>query len=120
MSAFAVLSDSRKIDSTRFLSRTEKKLRRLQRELSPRPKDRRNRAKAHIKVARQGGRLAPGLQPQGIHKIICDNQAVQVEPTRCPASGAPGSPSLCTTRDGPLSPACWSTGGLCAAAPSAK
>ncbi|WP_316746265.1 transposase, partial [Streptomyces sp. MK7] len=34
LSAFAVLSDGRKIDSPRFLRRAEKKLKRLQRELS--------------------------------------------------------------------------------------
>ncbi|MFI5794428.1 RNA-guided endonuclease InsQ/TnpB family protein, partial [Streptomyces sp. NPDC051677] len=42
LSAFAVLSDGQKIDSPRFLRRAEKKLRRLQRELSRKAKGSKN------------------------------------------------------------------------------
>ncbi|MGW0631701.1 RNA-guided endonuclease InsQ/TnpB family protein, partial [Streptomyces sp. NPDC002758] len=52
LSAFAVLSDGSKIDSPRFLRRAEKKLKRLQRELSRKAKGSNNRARARIKVAR--------------------------------------------------------------------
>jgi hypothetical protein len=69
LSAFAVLSDGTKISTPRFLRRAEKKLKRLQRELSRKTKGSKNRAKARIKVApaRARGRPAPGLPPQGIH-----------------------------------------------------
>lgn len=58
LSAFAVLSDGSKTDSPRFLRRAEKKLKRLQRELSRKAKGSKNRAKARIKVARQHARVA--------------------------------------------------------------
>ncbi|WP_432933474.1 RNA-guided endonuclease InsQ/TnpB family protein [Microbispora sp. CA-135349] len=53
LSAFAVLSDGRKIDSPRFLRRADKKLKRLQRALSRTAKGSNNRAKARLAVARQ-------------------------------------------------------------------
>src|SRR5213076_1826979 len=58
LSAFAVLSDGRKIAAPRFLRRAEKKLKRLQRDLSRTVKGSNNRAKARIKVARQHARVA--------------------------------------------------------------
>ncbi|MGD1216882.1 RNA-guided endonuclease InsQ/TnpB family protein [Streptomyces krungchingensis] len=81
-SAFAVPSDGRKIDSPRFLRRAEKKLRRLQRELSRKIKGSRNRAKARIKVARQHARVADrrrDFHHKASTQIIRDNQAVYVE-----------------------------------------
>ncbi|MFJ7293180.1 RNA-guided endonuclease InsQ/TnpB family protein [Streptomyces collinus] len=82
LSAFAVLSDGRKIGSPRFLRRAEKKLRRLGRELSRKVKGSKNRAKARIKVARQHARVA-NRRRDWHHKastqIIRDNQAVYVE-----------------------------------------
>ncbi|MFE7217110.1 RNA-guided endonuclease InsQ/TnpB family protein, partial [Streptomyces sp. NPDC057611] len=82
LSAFAVLSDGRKIDSPRFLRRAEKKLKRLGRELSRKTKGSKNRARARIKVARQHAKVA-GRRRDWHHKastqIIRDNQAVYVE-----------------------------------------
>jgi putative transposase len=82
LSAFAVLSDGRKIESPRFLRRAEKKLKRLGRELSRKAKGSRNRAKARIKVARQHAKVA--FRRRDFHhkvstQIIRDNQAVYVE-----------------------------------------
>ncbi|WP_073948013.1 RNA-guided endonuclease InsQ/TnpB family protein [Streptomyces kebangsaanensis] len=82
LSAFAVLSDGRKIDSPRFLRRAEKKLKRLQRELSRKVKGSKNRAKARIKVARQHARVADrrrDFHHKASTQIIRDNQAVYVE-----------------------------------------
>ncbi|WP_432187052.1 RNA-guided endonuclease InsQ/TnpB family protein [Streptomyces sp. Tue6028] len=82
LSAFAVLSDGRKIDSPRFLRRAEKKLKRLQRELSRKAKGSRNRAKARIKVARQHARVANrrrDFHHKASTQIIRDNQAVYME-----------------------------------------
>ncbi len=82
LSAFAVLSDGRKIDSPRFLRRAEKKLKRLGRELSRKVKGSKNRAKARIKVARQHARVADRRRDwhhKASTQIIRDNQAVYVE-----------------------------------------
>ncbi|GGV62032.1 RNA-guided endonuclease InsQ/TnpB family protein [Streptomyces massasporeus] len=82
LSAFAVLSDGRRIDSPRFLRRAEKKLRRLGRELSRKAKGSRNRAKARLKVARQHARVADRRRDwhhKASTQIIRDNQAVFVE-----------------------------------------
>jgi putative transposase len=82
LSAFAVLSDGTKIASPRFLRRAEKKLKRLQRDLSRKTKGSKNRAKARIKVARQHAKVA-NRRRDWHHKastqIIRDNQAVYVE-----------------------------------------
>jgi putative transposase len=82
LSVFAVLSDGRKIGSPRFLRRAEKKLKRLQRELSRKTKGSRNRHKARRKVARQHSKVTD--QRRDFHhkastQIIRDNQAVYVE-----------------------------------------
>jgi putative transposase len=82
LSVFAVLSDGRKIGSPRFLRRAEKKLKRLQRELSRKTKGSRNRHKARRKVARQHSKVTD--QRHDFHhkastQIIRDNQAVYVE-----------------------------------------
>ncbi|MBC2864245.1 RNA-guided endonuclease InsQ/TnpB family protein [Streptomyces mexicanus] len=82
LSAFAILSDGRKIDSPRFLRRAEKKLRRLQRELARKQKGSKNRAKARIKVARQHAKVADrrrDFHHKASTQIIRDNQAVYVE-----------------------------------------
>ncbi|NGO73097.1 RNA-guided endonuclease TnpB family protein [Streptomyces boncukensis] len=82
LSAFAVLSDGRKIDSPRFLRRAEKKLERLQREHSRKAKGSKNRAKARIKVARQHAKVADRRRDwhhKASTQIIRDNQAVYVE-----------------------------------------
>ncbi|MFJ9543731.1 RNA-guided endonuclease InsQ/TnpB family protein [Streptomyces sp. NPDC101225] len=82
LSAFAVLSDGSKIDSPRFLRRAEKKLRRLQRELSRKARGSKNRDKARIKVARQHAKVADRRRDwhhKASTQIIRDNQAVYVE-----------------------------------------
>jgi putative transposase len=82
LSAFAVLSDGRKIGSPRFLRRAEKKLKRLQRGLSRKVKGSKNRAKARIKVARQHAKVADrrrDFHHKASTQIIRDNQAVYVE-----------------------------------------
>lgn len=82
LSAFAVLSDGRKIDSPRFMRRAEKKLKRLQRELSRKQKGSKNRAKARIKVARQHAKVTDRRRDwhhKASTQIIRDNQAVYVE-----------------------------------------
>ncbi|GIH62367.1 RNA-guided endonuclease InsQ/TnpB family protein [Microbispora siamensis] len=82
LSAFAVLSNGRKIDSPRFLRRAEKKLKRLQRALSRKAKGSNNRAKARQKVARQHAKVADARREfhhQLSTKLIRDNQVVYVE-----------------------------------------
>lgn len=82
LSAFAVLSDGSRIDSPRFLRRAEKKLRRLQRELSRKASGSKNRARARIKVARQHAKVADrrrDFHHKASTRIIRDNQAMYVE-----------------------------------------
>ncbi|MBL1100555.1 RNA-guided endonuclease InsQ/TnpB family protein [Streptomyces coffeae] len=82
LSAFAVLSDGSKIDSPRFPRRAEKKLKRLQRELSRKARGSKNRAKARIRVARQHAKVADRRRDwhhKSSTQIIRDNQAVYVE-----------------------------------------
>ncbi|MFF1278386.1 RNA-guided endonuclease InsQ/TnpB family protein [Streptomyces marokkonensis] len=82
LSAFAVLSDGRKIGSPRFLRRAEKKLKRLQRGLSRKQKGSKNRAKARLKVACQHTRVADRRRDwhhKASTQIIRDSQAVYVE-----------------------------------------
>lgn len=79
---FAILADGTKISSPKFLRRAEKKLKRLQKDLSRKAKGSKNRIKARIKVARQHARV--GDRRRDFHhkastQIIRDNQAVYVE-----------------------------------------
>ncbi|AWL33986.1 RNA-guided endonuclease InsQ/TnpB family protein [Streptomyces albidoflavus] len=79
---FAVLSDGRKIESSKFLRRAEKKLGRMQRSLSRKEKGSKNRAKARAKVARQHAKV--GDRRRDWHhkestRVIRENQAVYVE-----------------------------------------
>jgi putative transposase len=79
---FAVLSDGRKITSSRFLRRAEKGLKRRQRELSRKQKGSRNRDKARVNVARAHVRVADARRDfhhQLSTALIRDNQAVAVE-----------------------------------------
>ncbi|MEO3791225.1 transposase [Nonomuraea sp. B10E15] len=79
---FAVLSDGRKIDLPRFLRRAEKKLKKLQRDLSRKQKRSANRGKARTKVARQHAKVTDARREfhhQLSTKIIRENQAVYVE-----------------------------------------
>ncbi|MEU8193865.1 transposase [Microbispora amethystogenes] len=82
LTAFAVLSNGRKIDAPRFLRRAEKKLKHLQRALSRKAKGSNNRAKARQKVARQHAKVADARREfhhQLSTRIVRDNQAIYVE-----------------------------------------
>lgn len=82
LSVFAVLSDGRKIAAPRFLRRAEKRLKRLQRDLSRKVVGSNNRAKARIKVARQHARVADRRRDwhhKESTRVIRDSQAVYVE-----------------------------------------
>ncbi|XVQ83559.1 RNA-guided endonuclease InsQ/TnpB family protein [Microbispora siamensis] len=82
LSAFAVLSNGRKITAPRFLRRAEKKLKRLQRALSRKARGSNNRAKARLKVARQYAKVADARREfhhRQSTKLIRDNQAIYVE-----------------------------------------
>ncbi|EFL16896.1 RNA-guided endonuclease TnpB family protein [Streptomyces sp. C] len=82
LTVFAVLSDGTRVSSPRFLRRAEKKLKRLQRDVSRKVKGSQNRAKARIKVARQHARVADRRRDwhhKASTRIIRDNQAVYVE-----------------------------------------
>lgn len=79
---FAVLSDGRKIESSAFLRRAEKRLKRAQRGLSRKEKGSKNREKARRKVARVHARVADARREfhhQLSTKIIRENQAIAVE-----------------------------------------
>ncbi|SEK35788.1 RNA-guided endonuclease InsQ/TnpB family protein [Nonomuraea pusilla] len=82
LSAFAVLSNGRKLDSPRFLRRAEKKLKRLQRALSRKAKGSNKRAKARLAVARQHAKVTDARREfhhQLSTQIIRENQTVIVE-----------------------------------------
>lgn len=82
LSVFAVLSDGRRIAAPRFLRRAEKKLKRVQRDLSRKAEGGSNRAKARLKVARQHARVADRRRDwhhKESTRIIRDSQAVYVE-----------------------------------------
>ncbi|MFI1445436.1 RNA-guided endonuclease InsQ/TnpB family protein, partial [Streptomyces fructofermentans] len=82
LSAFAVLSDGQKIASPRFLRRAERKLKRLQKDLSRKDKGSKNRTKARVKVARQHARVVDRRRDwhhKESTRIIRENQAVYVE-----------------------------------------
>ncbi|MFE2472077.1 RNA-guided endonuclease InsQ/TnpB family protein [Streptomyces mirabilis] len=79
---FAVLSDGTKHTSPRLLRRAEKKLKKLQKELSRKRKGSSNRVKARLKVARQHAKVADARREfhhQLSTRIIRENQAVAVE-----------------------------------------
>jgi putative transposase len=79
---FAVLSDGKKVDAPKFLRRAEKKLKRLQQDLSRKEKGSNNRKKAVVKVARAHAHVADARRDFH-HKqsttLIRENQAVYVE-----------------------------------------
>ncbi|TQF05287.1 IS200/IS605 family element transposase accessory protein TnpB [Kitasatospora acidiphila] len=79
---FAVLSDGRKISAPKFLRRAEKKLKKLQKDLSRKVKGSNNRARARVKVACQHAKVADRRRDwhhKESTKIIRDSQAVYVE-----------------------------------------
>jgi len=66
--SFATLSDGTKIENPRFLVKSEKKLKRLQRELSHKKKGSKNRNKVRIKLTRQHEKIT-NQRTDFIHKI---------------------------------------------------
>jgi putative transposase len=79
---FAVLSDGKKIDAPKFLRRAERKLKRLQQDLSRKQKGSNNRCRAAVKVAKAHAHVADSRRDFH-HKlstqIIAENQGVYVE-----------------------------------------
>lgn len=65
---FAITSDGQKFENPKYLSRSQKKLAKLQRELSRKPKGSKNREKARIKVARMHEHIVNQRQDT-LHKI---------------------------------------------------
>ncbi|GHJ56084.1 transposase [Nonomuraea sp. TT08I-71] len=79
---FAVLSDGTKVAAPKFLRRAARRLKRLQQDLSRKPRGSNNRKKVVVKVARAHARVAD-TRRDWQHKlsttIIRDSQAVYVE-----------------------------------------
>jgi len=82
---FAIITDDTgtyKIDHPKYLRRAEKKLKRLQRELSRKQEGSKNREKTRIKLAKQHEYVA-NLRNDFLHKlskaIVDDNQVIVVE-----------------------------------------
>ncbi|MBU3063921.1 transposase [Nocardia sp. NEAU-G5] len=82
LSAFAVLSNGKRIENPRFLRRAERKLRKTQQALSRKQKGSANRAKARLRVAKAHARVVD-TRRDWAHKqsmaIVRDNQAIYVE-----------------------------------------
>ncbi|MFE3056144.1 RNA-guided endonuclease InsQ/TnpB family protein [Nocardia sp. NPDC059239] len=82
LTAFAVLSNGKTIESPRFLRRAERKLRKAQRSLSRKEKGSRNQAKARGRVAKVHARVK-NSRLDWAHKqstaIVRENQAIYVE-----------------------------------------
>jgi putative transposase len=79
---YAILSSGQKIANPRWLRRREKKLAKLQRSLSRKQKESKNRGKARVKVARHHAKVADTRRDflhQTSASIIRENQAVHVE-----------------------------------------
>ncbi|MEU9322478.1 RNA-guided endonuclease TnpB family protein [Streptomyces canus] len=79
---FAVLSTGEKIDSPRFLRRSEKKLKKAQKELSRKQKGSKNREKARLKVARAHAQVTDARREfhhQLSTRLISENQGIAVE-----------------------------------------
>lgn len=65
---FAITSDGGKIENPKFLRKSEKRIKQLQRQLSRKQKGSNNRAKAKIKLARKHGKVA-NQRKDFLHKI---------------------------------------------------
>lgn len=65
---FAITSDGGKIENPKFLRKSEKRIKQLQRQLSRKQKDSNNRAKAKIKLARKHEKVA-NQRKDFLHKI---------------------------------------------------
>jgi len=82
LSTYATLSDGEKIDPPKWLRRSERKLKRLQRAVSTKKKGSANRAKAKQKVAKHHERVAnqrKDFQHKLSTRLIDENQILGVE-----------------------------------------
>lgn len=79
---FAVLSDGREIGNPKHLRKSEKRLAKLQRDLSRKEKGSKNRAKARVKVAKLHEKIT-NQRSDFLHKLsyetVRDNQAIVLE-----------------------------------------
>lgn len=79
---FAITSDGEMIENPKFLRKSEKKLRKLQKDLSRCKKGSRNREKCRVKVARQHEKIA-NQRKDFLHKLskrlIDENQVIALE-----------------------------------------
>ena len=79
---FAITSDGEMIENPKYLRKSEKKLRKLQKDLSRCIKGSKNREKCRIKVAKQHEKIA-NQRKDFLHKLskrlICENQTICIE-----------------------------------------
>lgn len=79
---FAITSDGEMIENPKYLIKSEKKLRKLQKDLSRCKKGSKNREKCRIKVAKQHEKIT-NQRKDFLHKlstrIICENQTIVLE-----------------------------------------
>lgn len=121
LSAFAVLSDGRKIDSPASCAGRRRNSSAFSGSCPARPGVRRtgpgpvSRSPASTPGWRTGAGTSTTRLP---HRSSATAKRCMWKTSRCPASAAPGSPSPCMTRDGPRSSGCWSTRRSGTAAPS--
>ena len=82
---FAVCSDGKVYENPKWLRKSEKRLAKLQRDLSRKSKGSKNRAKARLRVAKMHEKIANQrhdfLQKVST-EIICENQAIVIEDLR--------------------------------------
>ena len=79
---FAIISDGEMIKNPKYLRKSEKKLRKLQKDLSRCVKGSKNRGKCRIKVAKQHEKIT-NQRKDFLHKVskrlICENQTICLE-----------------------------------------
>lgn len=82
---FAITSNGEMIENPKYLRKSEKKLRKLQKDLSRCKRGSKNREKCRIKVAKQHEKIA-NQRKDFLHKlstrIICENQTIVLEDLR--------------------------------------
>jgi len=79
---FAIISDGQKFENHKYLAKSQKKIAKLQRELSRKPKGSANREKARIKVARANEKVS-NQRLDALHKLstklIRENDVICIE-----------------------------------------
>lgn len=78
-------SNYNKISNPKYYSKTEKKIKKLSRELSRKKKGSKNRAKARIRLAKQHNKIAnqrSNFIHQSTNKLVNDNQVIVIEDLR--------------------------------------